>query len=170
MDEGASQAEVARRLRVSRQSVSVWARLPQGRLTARAAGRKSSFGESDRRWLHNALLKGARVHGFLTEVWTLPQVAQVLAQKRGKRFSTVHVWRLLGKLGFSCQRPAGRARERDEEAIQAWKQTEWPRLKKSPEGAAHDRLPRREWSVRAPLPDLHLGSPRPNTGSAVYPQ
>ncbi len=132
MDEGMSQAEIARRLKVSRQSVSVWARLPASRLTARSAGRKSSFGESDRQWLRNTLLKGARIHGFLTEVWTLPRVAQVLAVKRGKRFSTVHVWRLLGKLGFSCQRPAARARERDEEAIQAWKQTEWPRLKKKP--------------------------------------
>jgi transposase len=132
MDEGTRQAEIARRLKVSRQAVSVWARLPVGRLTARAAGRKSSFGEGDRRWLRTALHKGARLHGFLTEVWTLPRVAQVLAQKRGKRFSTVHVWRLLGQLGFSCQRPASRARERDEEAIQAWKQTEWPRLKKKP--------------------------------------
>jgi transposase len=132
LGEGMGQAEIARRLKVSRQSVSVWARLPANRLTARSAGRKSSFGEGDRRWLSTALLKGARGHGFLTEVWTLPRVAQVLALKRGKRFSTVHVWRLLGQLGFSCQRPAGRARERDEAAIQAWKQTEWPRLKKKP--------------------------------------
>jgi transposase len=132
LDEGVGQAEIARRLKVSRQSVSVWARLSATRLTARAAGRKSSFGEGDRRWLSTTLLKGARGHGFLTEVWTLPRVAQVLERKRGKRFSTVHVWRLLGKLGFSCQRPAGRARERDEEAIQAWKKTEWPRIKKKP--------------------------------------
>jgi len=125
LDEGVAQAEIARRLKVSRQAVSVWARLPVRRLaTVQPAGRKSSLAQGDWHWLRSALLKGARVYGFATEVWTLPRVTQVLALKRGKRFSTVHVWRLLGKLGFSCQQPAGRGRERDEEAIQVCKHTE----------------------------------------------
>jgi transposase len=133
LDEGVAQAEVARRLKVSRQSVSVWARLPASELAiVRPVGRQSALKEADRQWLGAALLRGARAHGFATELWTLPRVAEVLADKRGKRFSKVHVWRILGRLGFSCQKPEGRARERNEPAIQTWKQDQWPALKKKP--------------------------------------
>ena len=41
------------------------------------------------------------------------------------------VWRLLGRLGWSVQRPTGQARERDERAIRQWKAKRWPELKKS---------------------------------------
>ena len=54
----------------------------------------------------------------------------------GVRYHPAHVWRLLGQLGWSCQRPAGRALERDEEAIQRWKKYRWPQLKKKPAGRA----------------------------------
>ena len=133
LDEGVAQAEVARRLKVSRQSVSVWARLSASELAiVRAVGRKSTFKEPDRQWLRAALLRGARANGFATDLWTLPRVAQTLALKRAKRFSKVHVWRILGQLGFSCQKPEGRARERNEPAIRTWKQEQWPALKKKP--------------------------------------
>jgi transposase len=42
----------------------------------------------------------------------------------------VHVWRLLGQLGFSSQKPEKRAVERDEGAVRAWKRRTWPTLKK----------------------------------------
>ena len=50
----------------------------------------------------------------------------------GVRYSEVHVWRLLGQMGFSSQKPERRALERDEVAIVDWKQRAWPRLKKKP--------------------------------------
>jgi transposase len=55
----------------------------------------------------------------------------------GVRFSEVHVWRLLGAMGFSSQKPERRAIERDESAVLAWKHKTWPALKKSvpPSGA-----------------------------------
>jgi transposase len=46
-------------------------------------------------------------------------------------FSEVHVWRLLGALGFSSQKPERRAIERDELAVLQWKRKTWPALKKS---------------------------------------
>jgi hypothetical protein len=46
------------------------------------------------------------------------------------RYHEAHVWRILRQLGWSCQRPTGRALERDEEAIRYWKRVRWPRLKK----------------------------------------
>jgi transposase len=62
-------------------------------------------------------------------------VRQLITQRTGLRFSTVHVWRILGQLGFSPQRPAGRARERDEAKIAAWKSQDWPRIKKKLSGS-----------------------------------
>ena len=41
-----------------------------------------------------------------------------------------HVWKILVGLGWSPQRPTGRARERNEEAIRAWKRRTWPAIKK----------------------------------------
>jgi transposase len=39
------------------------------------------------------------------------------------------VWRLLRRLGWSLQRPARRAAERDEAEIARWRAQEWPRIK-----------------------------------------
>jgi len=33
-------------------------------------------------------------------------------------------------MGWSCQKPQRRARERDEATIARWRKKEWPRLKK----------------------------------------
>ena len=132
-EEGLSQAEVARRLKVSRQSVSRWAACPVRVLaTVRRSGRKPGLGQRERTALRATLLAGARRAGFATELWTLPRVREVIARQHGPRFSTVHVWRLLRQLGFTPQRPAGRARERDEARIAEWKTRQWPRLKKKP--------------------------------------
>jgi hypothetical protein len=42
------------------------------------------------------------------------------------------VWRVLGALGWSVQKPERRAFQRDEAAIAHWKQHTWPALKKKP--------------------------------------
>ncbi len=131
LDEGVPQAEVARRLEVSRQSVSRWAEAPARELaTIRRFGRKSTIDDRLLGRLRQALLAGAKRQGFSADVWTLPRVRGLIIKLGGPSFSTVHVWRLLGKMGFSPQRPTGRARERNEGAIAAWKTQEWPRLKK----------------------------------------
>jgi transposase len=136
LDEGLSEAEVARQLKVARQSVNRWAGQPKQELAkVRRQGRKSKLTEADRGKLRSLLLAGPRQAGFPTELWTLPRVRQIIAEHYGQRFSTVHVWRLLGQLGFSPQRPVGRARERNESAIAAWKTKTWPRLKKKPAGS-----------------------------------
>jgi transposase len=125
LDEGVTQAEVARRLEVSRQSVSRWAEAPVKELAIiRRFGRKSTIDERLIDRLRQALIAGAKR--------TLPRVRALIIKLGGPSFSTVHVWRLLGRMGFSPQRPVGRARERNEEAIAARKTQEWPRLKKKP--------------------------------------
>jgi len=70
-------------------------------------------------------------HEFSTELWTLKRVRILIERLYGVRFSEVHVWRLLGAMGFSSQKPERRAIERDESAVLAWKRKTWPAFKQS---------------------------------------
>ena len=47
-------------------------------------------------------------------------------------YHSAHVSRLLKKLRLSLQKPERRANQRDEEAIERWKEQRWPSLKKGP--------------------------------------
>src|SRR6266851_3475479 len=133
LQQGVSQAEVARRLGVHRQSVIRWVR--ELRKSGRA-GRKAKLSAPDLQAIEQALKRGPQALGYETALWTAPRVARLIEQRCGVRYHPAHVWRLLGQLGWSCQRPAGRALERDEQAIQRWKQYRWPQLKKKPAGRA----------------------------------
>jgi transposase len=145
LDEGVGQAEVARRLKILRQSVSRWTRLkPRALARVRRQGRKSTIDNAKRRKLRTLLLAGPLAAGFANELWTVPRVRRVTLQRFRQRFSTVHVWRLLRQLEFSPQRSEGLPRERDEAKITAGKTRDWPRLKK----ARRERrtLPARAWA------------------------
>lgn len=132
---GAAQAEVARRVGVTRSTVSDWNEsLAEGGLEAlkrRPRGRPAGLDLAQRRELMRTLTRGALSEGFATELWTLPRVAKLIERRFGRAYSESQVWRILVALGFSCQRPSGRALERDEAAIQRWKKTRWPALKKT---------------------------------------
>jgi transposase len=60
-------------------------------------------------------------HGFGTELWTLKRVGTVIERQYGVRFSTTQLWRILGVLGFSVQKPEKRALEHNEDAVRQWK-------------------------------------------------
>ena len=95
-------------------------------------GRPARLGGEELARLQVALLEGPTAHGFGTPLWTLKRVRIFIERQFGVRYSDVHVWRLLGQLGFSSQRPERRALERDEAAIERWKKRTWPGLKKKP--------------------------------------
>lgn len=139
LKQGVSQADVARRLEVSRESVSRWAAEfeTNGKeaLRGKRLGRPPQLDPEQRRELTEALVQGAIANGFATELWTLPRVAKLIARRFGVLYSTGHIWHLLRGLGFSCQRPAKRALQRDETAIRQWRTKRWPALKKTPDSA-----------------------------------
>jgi transposase len=75
--------------------------------------------------------RGAQANGYPTELWTLPRVAELIERLTGGRYHPGHVWYVVrDQLGWSCQRPARRAIECDDEAIQHWVRTLWPQVKK----------------------------------------
>jgi transposase len=76
------------------------------------------------------LLRGPRAHGYATDLWTCPRVGAVIRRLFGIEYSDCHVWKLLRKMGWTRQRPARRAKERDEERIANWVREDWPRLKR----------------------------------------
>lgn len=131
---GMSQSEVAHTVGVSRTTALRWNRLRQKRSDAawkrRPLGRPPKITPAHLKRLAAALKQGAQAHGFLNDLWTLPRIARVLEQECGVRAHPAHLWRILTRLGWSCQRPCGKAQERDETAIARWQRYTWPALKK----------------------------------------
>jgi transposase len=130
-------AEIARRLGATRTSVHRWYRAwlregTRGLRKAGRAGRKPRLGREELRKLDRALRQGALVYGFSTDLWTLPRMAKVIEEVSGVRYHPGHVWRILRSLNWTLQRPARRAKERNDEEIQRWVAEEWPRVKKTP--------------------------------------
>jgi transposase len=133
---GETPAEVARRLEVTRQSATDWfhAWLEGGlaALKATPTGRPPMLPLKELKQVEAALLEGAVAHGFPTDLWTLARVAEVITEETGVTYHPGHVWRLLRAMGWSLQKPARRAVERDEEAIQNWVKQTWPAVKGGP--------------------------------------
>jgi len=137
-EQGVTPAEIARRLGVWHQIVSDWrtAWRRSGRDGLRAAGRAGRLPKVRREQLDQVeaeLAKGAQANGYPTDVWTLQRVAEVIERLTGVHYHPARVWYILRReLGWSWQRPARRATERNEEAIQQWVKKRWPQLKKGP--------------------------------------
>jgi transposase len=135
LQRGVKPPEVARRLKVSRTSVWRWEQaLANGRRALRKTprtGRPPRLTDAKKKRLVVALEAGALAQGYATDLWTLGRVCKLIEKISGKRYSQSGVWRLLKGLNFSCQRPSGRARKRDEAAIRQWKKKRWPALKKT---------------------------------------
>jgi transposase len=132
-----NQSEIARRLRVCRQTVSRWAHEfhsggRQALKKAGRAGRKAGLNGSDRKRLEKLLLQGPEKLGYETPLWTCARVAHLIEVEFGVQYHRGHVGKILDYLGWSCQRPVGRARERNEAAIRYWQRVAWPDIKKKP--------------------------------------
>ncbi len=147
MRRGMKPAAVAKVLRVSLVSVGRWRKTARlGGTKALAAkptpGRPPKLSVARRRQLLQMLARGPTRHGFGTELWTLGRVAEVIHRRWGVSYHPSQVWRILAALGWSCQKPQCRARERDEAAIARWRRVDWPRIKKRRQIRAKRAVPR----------------------------
>ncbi len=134
---GLTESEVARQVGVHRQSVNRWTKqlAAGGRAALRKAGRagrKPRLSEADLRRIETSLKRGPEALGYDTGLWTSSRVAELIKEQCGVEYHPGHVWRILRELGWTVQRPSGRALERDEQAIRRWKRKRWPALKKTP--------------------------------------
>ncbi len=146
LEQGIRPTQVAKAVGTSRASVTRWRQAYQeGGSKAMAAkphpGRPRQLTEAQRRRLAKLLLQGARKHGYSTDLWTLARVAERIAVHFGVEYHPGHVWYLLRSMRWSSQKPERRARERDEQAVEQWRQREWPRIKKRPKKRPKHRVP-----------------------------
>jgi transposase len=63
-------------------------------------------------------------------VWTTKRIAAVIKELFGVSYHPAHVSRIVRRLGQSVQLPVTQATQRDDAAIQAWREERWPALKK----------------------------------------
>jgi transposase len=95
-------------------------------------GRPRKLSAKQRQKLDRLLNKGPTAFGYKTNLWTLERIAAVIRKKFRVCYHPSQVWRILRQMGYSCQKPERRARERDEQRIAIWRKSDWPRIKKSP--------------------------------------
>ena len=135
LGEGLALREVARQVASSPSSVKRWKEVARtGGKQALAAkphpGRPPRLSAKQKEQLLRLLLKGATAHGYPSQLWTLPRIAEVIEKHFAVRYHPSHVWKLLRACGWSAQKPQRRARERDEPEIERWRRERWPHIKK----------------------------------------
>lgn len=129
-------AEVAQIVGVARQTVYAWkVLLDEGGIDPVRAvggrGRSAQLDESQLGQLRRNLLDSPTEHGFCNELRTLNRVRLLFERMFSVSFSEVHVWRILGTLRFCSKKPERRAIERNKDAVQEFKKTRRPALKKA---------------------------------------
>jgi len=105
-EQGCSDTQIAHRLGVRAPSVGRWRyRYERGGEAALRAkptpGRPSKLSARQTRGLRQRLMKGARVNGFATDLWTLRRVQQLIRRCYGVEYHVGHLSKLLHQLGFS---------------------------------------------------------------------
>jgi transposase len=141
LDDGYSLNEVGRQIGCNASSVMRWrdARRQGGdeALQVRfSPGRPLKLSATLRKKLVRLLLKGPLAQGYRTNLWTTARIAALIESEFGVSYHPDHIGRLMHDLGWTPQKPERRALERNEEEIERWKQKEWPRIKKTPQGWA----------------------------------
>src|SRR5206468_9547781 len=93
------------------------------------AGRRPKLSSEQLAEVEAALASGAEANGYTTDLWTLPRVAEVIERLSGVVYHPGHVWYILrDQLGWTWQRPARRAVERNDAAIECWVKQRWSQL------------------------------------------
>jgi transposase len=131
--QGWCRCDVADALDVTVRSVSYWDSLvhcggPQALLSRPIAGRPPELSPGQMAMIPEFLWHGAEAYGFRGQVWTCARVAKVIEEEFGVAYDKGHVSRLLKRLRWTPQMPIQRASQRDEAAIEHWRQDVWPRL------------------------------------------
>jgi len=143
--QGWKQKDIAAALGVTQGAVSQW--LSRARAQGPIAlhqqpppGRHPRLTADQRAQIPDLLARGPQAWRFRGDVWTRNRIAIVIQETFGVRYDPSQVGRIMRSLRWSPQKPVRRARQRREETIARWRETDAPALKKSPSGAANARL------------------------------
>jgi len=134
-DKGTSQYAVAKHFRVSTAAANQWHKAwkkkgEDGLLSKGNPGFVSVYTIEKKRELKHMILEGPKKHGYDTDFWTVERIASVARLTLGVKLKMTQTWRTIISIGFSCQKPERRSKERNEKAIKDWKLHTFPRLKK----------------------------------------
>ncbi len=131
--QGKTTQYVAQKVGVTERSVRRWqqqAQATEPKVVARSPGRPARLSEAQIAQLKATLSNGALAQGYVEDYWTLARIAQLIGKLFGVRYKLSSVWRLLRRVGWSCQKPQRRSFGGDPEAIARWRRSTWYRIKK----------------------------------------
>jgi transposase len=133
--QGWPQRQIAEALGVSEGAVSQWmTRARQGGLEALRScpppGAPRRLTADQLAQLPALLHRGPEAYGFGGQLWTRSRIAAVIQLTFGVSYHPRHVGRLCQVIRWSPQKPARRARQRNEAAIAQWRDDTWLAIKK----------------------------------------
>jgi transposase len=133
-EQGWRQRHIAEALGVTEDTVGRWlararADGPESLRAHPAPGPPSKLTPTQRRLIPEFLWHGPESYGFRGAVWTCARIAKVIEEEFGVAYHKGHVARLLQELHWTPQVPIRRALQRDEGAIERWRDEVWPELR-----------------------------------------
>ncbi|MDX3225531.1 winged helix-turn-helix domain-containing protein [Streptomyces sp. ME19-01-6] len=135
IEAGASDREVARWFRVTRMSANRWRRAlasggRQALASKGAGGARCKLDPAQLHVLEAVLDAGPAASGWSDQCWTLARIAEIVRRRFGVEYTLAGLDLLLHRIGWSVQVPSRKATERDESKITAWKDEQWPVIKR----------------------------------------
>lgn len=161
VQEGESPEQVIKVMGFSRACIYNWlARYRtggwHGLKTGSRTGRPRKLNGSQIAWIYRTVVdKDPLQMKFSFALWTRAMVAAVIRRQFGIKLSETSVGRLLRQLGLTCQKPLFRAYQKNPEAIEIWKQTVFPQIKKRAKKRGASIYFQDESGVRS---DFHCGT------------
>jgi transposase len=132
VEAGESPSRLARLFGVHETSIHRWRRLARSKAGLQAKphpGRPPRLSDDQLAQLETLLLQGAQQHGWSNSLWTVRRVAVLIQRHFGVSFHPEHVRKILQqRLNGTSQKPQRRARERNDQEVERWKDDEFPRI------------------------------------------
>lgn len=94
------------------------------------AGPPCKLDRSQKQQLLERLAQSPTVYGYGSHLWTTRLIGRLIHDQFGVDYHHDHVGVMLHQLGYSYQKPAKRAAERDEAKIRQWRRRAWPRIER----------------------------------------